>query len=1011
MRTYFLLILCVFTTFLSLSAQDDPDYTAGVANFDAGNNFKQTYQLDSALVRFNKAADYFKRSEYTGNYVLSRYSAADVLILQSKFEDARAVFDEIYPVALAKFGEKHQNIMRIYYGYGTVEFYSGKNKEAMEYYKKSLALSEELLGADNLYSAQVYSSLGNTYNVAGDYKSAQSYYLKDLQIREKNLGTDHPTLATTHNNLSLAYESLGDYENADIQINKAIELSRKYNGEVHPETAIYLSGKGNICYRRGQNDLALEYFSKAQSIEQKLYGEMHKKIADELNNIGLVYKDKEDYENALVAFKDAYEIQKKVLGAQHPDIAMTCNNIANVLDRQGKPESALAYYQEAIDVKKLYFGENHPELAAYYNNIGISYASRGMDSLALENYLKSSAIFEQNHGDRYSGLIVTYNNIADLYRKQKHYEIALNFYQKSFAANVKTFNIDTLHFEQNPPVAAYSDINKLLQTLENKAKTYSAMYVRDSLIVHAENAYNCYLSCDSAITIARRFAEKQSDKIALANKSKSIYEDAVIASAGLSYIADKDRRKQEFELQAFYFSEKNKASVLADAVAASEAKQFAGIPDEILNMERELKINIAATEQKKTESSDRKEIEYLENQLFELNSQLRDFNKRIEAEFPKYFESKYKDVFVDAESIKKSLDKETAVRSYFIGRDVLIIFTITQDGVTLTSADKPSDFEDLVREYIGLCHSGVPRDFPIMADRSNQVYRLLFPEKQNPEIKKLIIIPDGILGMLPFENLFTESYQGDIMQFKDYPFLIKQKQISYYFSALLYYKAANADRRKDAPFDLLSLAPVFADITNRNVNGVDVTELPGSETEVNRINALFLAKSGKTEILLRNQALESVLKSKKLGDYRILHIATHGIVNPEYPELSGILLYPEKQTADGILYSGEIYNLQLNADLTVLSACETGVGKVSKSEGIIGLSRALLYAGTRNVIVSSWMVSDASTSDLMVDFYQNILTQDMTYSDALHASKLKMINGGGNYAHPFFWSPFVLIGK
>jgi len=228
---------------------------------------------------------------------------------------------------------------------------------------------------------------------------------------------------------------------------------------------------------------------------------------------------------------------------------------------------------------------------------------------------------------------------------------------------------------------------------------------------------------------------------------------------------------------------------------------------------------------------------------------------------------------------------------------------------------------------------------------------------------------------------------------------------------LLYFRAVSADRRRDAPFDLLSIAPVFSDIENRKVNGVDVSELPGSEIEVNRINELFLAKSQKSEILLKQAALESALKLKKLGDYRILHIATHGVVNPEYPELSGILLYPEKQLADGILYSGEIYNMQLNADLTVLSACETGVGKVSKSEGIIGLSRALLYAGSRNVIVSFWKVSDSSTSDLMVDLYDNILNKNMTYADALHAAKLKMINGGGNFAHPFFWSPFVLIGK
>ena len=111
------------------------------------------------------------------------------------------------------------------------------------------------------------------------------------------------------------------------------------------------------------------------------------------------------------------------------------------------------------------------------------------------------------------------------------------------------------------------------------------------------------------------------------------------------------------------------------------------------------------------------------------------------------------------------------------------------------------------------------------------------------------------------------------------------------------------------------------------------------------------------------------------------------------------------------MFSGEIYNLELNADLTVLSACETGLGKIAEGEGVIGLTRALLYAGSKNIIVSLWQVSDESTSQLMVDFYKNIFLNDKEgFSENLTKSKLKLINEG-KFAHPFFWSPFVLIGK
>ena len=165
---------------------------------------------------------------------------------------------------------------------------------------------------------------------------------------------------------------------------------------------------------------------------------------------------------------------------------------------------------------------------------------------------------------------------------------------------------------------------------------------------------------------------------------------------------------------------------------------------------------------------------------------------------------------------------------------------------------------------------------------------------------------------------------------------------------------------------------------------------------------------------IKKSANEEFLKSKEVEKYKYLHFATHGFVNTEKPELSGILLAQDSTlNEDGILYSGEIYNLKLNADLTVLSACETGLGEIKKGEGLIGLTRALLYAGSKNIIVSLWKVADNSTSDLMIDFYKNLLNEEQEkqeFSQALQQAKLKMIDEG-KYAHPFYWSPFILIGK
>ena len=197
-------------------------------------------------------------------------------------------------------------------------------------------------------------------------------------------------------------------------------------------------------------------------------------------------------------------------------------------------------------------------------------------------------------------------------------------------------------------------------------------------------------------------------------------------------------------------------------------------------------------------------------------------------------------------------------------------------------------------------------------------------------------------------------------------------------------------------------------------NGNYVTSLPGTEDEVKAIFNTFDENNLRAMMKTHLQANEAFIKSGELSKYKYIHIATHGFVNSENPELSGILLaYNPDIEEDGILHSGEIYNLRLNSELVVLSACETGLGKISKGEGIIGLSRALLYAGTKNIIVSLWKVADKSTSELMIDFYIHHIQYTYSNKDisrSLRYAKLKMIQEG-EFAHPYYWSPFILVGK
>lgn len=242
--------------------------------------------------------------------------------------------------------------------------------------------------------------------------------------------------------------------------------------------------------------------------------------------------------------------------------------------------------------------------------------------------------------------------------------------------------------------------------------------------------------------------------------------------------------------------------------------------------------------------------------------------------------------------------------------------------------------------------------------------------------------------------------------------------------------------RKEPTKDFFAVAPVFErdlelDSNAKrflSFNGIDTTAsrgivqfLPGTRDEVLGIERMFAASAGllgqfvynKSKVLVEKDATEASVKASKLGDYRYVHFATHSFVNEEDGNLSGLLLLPDHSdrntTEDGVLYSDETYSLNLNADLVVLSACETGLGRITAGEGMAGFSRGFIVAGAKNLVVSLWPSDDAGTKYLMLEFYKNIL-QGESIKNALRLAKLELIELGGVIAKPYFWSPFIQIG-
>lgn len=781
---------------------------------------------------------------------------------------------------------------------------------------------------------------------------------------------------------------------------------------------------GLYYWNTGNNELALEYQNRALGIKKKIFGENHPEVAASYNNIGLIYgteypeQAQKFYRNALAIYKEAY-------GESHPKIANTYNNLAIIFQSQEKYELALFQLNNVLEITKNVYEGNYPNQGFVYSAIGQIYTTQNKDSAALANQEKALSIYQKAYGEKHPEIANTYNQLGAIYTNEQKFDKALNAYQSALIANVADFQNTNVY--ENPSIEKAYKLISLLTSLRLKAEVFENLhYIKTLKLKDLETALHTLELCDRLIDKMRQTALNKNDKVALGKIASEVYEDAIRVSLGMSQIVLK---KEIYRQKAFSFAEKSKAYVLLQSISETNAKSFAKIPKNLLDKEKQLKEDITFIDQKLANKPNASEEAVFRNQLFELNRQYDDFSKELEKNFPEYYNLKYNVKIATVKDLQQVLDKETVLLSYFIAdkSNRIYIFAVSNNNFEIFDVPKMSDLDNKLRLMKNSIYYRVPDKFVTV---SYSLFEQLFP-KPFTNKTQIVIVPDGRLGTIPFEALLTKKTNLANTLSQDMPYLIRKQAISYAYSATLFQQMSTSKMNEG---DKSNFGQIFICAPIQFYGRSALSDLPGTEKEVEGIKNLFgeiLA-----DVFVRDKANEGLVKSGVLKKYRYLHFATHGIVDENNPELSKIFLSKPNETLlvvagseergksilevsnaeDGNLSSGEIYGLELNADLVMLSACQTGLGKVAKGEGIIGLSRALLYAGARNLMVSLWSVADESTSKLMIDFYTFLLKGE-NKNEALRLAKLKMIKEGINTKagkkelEVYYWSPFVLIGK
>jgi len=552
----------------------------------------------------------------------------------------------------------------------------------------------------------------------------------------------------------------------------------------------------------------------------------------------------------------------------------------------------------------------------------------------------------------------------------------------------------------------------------------------------------------------------------------NLAEMSLLAAPGSGPLAGK---ALDYAAEAFKVSEQSRARSLLDLLSETGISITEGIPADLLkrkqdNLDRQqeiaenlLGVSLNPDQQKKKPSE-------LEAELEKLQTDFDDIENQIRTASPRYASLTGGQPLSLADAQQRVLDDRTVLLEYSLQPDASYLWAISKSAVSLYKLPARSAIEKLATDLrtqliptklqrrivgidvmadsqrgLGVSATPFAEDAAAFVTASSAMYKVAVePAAASIADKRLLIVADGALNYVPFEALVTSAPSAD---YSSLPYLIKTNEIIYAPSASVVGAIRQQESNRSGRAILVVADPVFnsrdtrahstasspitetrglgiqsalADVAGQDaattaestkMEGLPLARLAGTREEAEQIVKLARASGAQADVWLDLDASEDNVDLRDISKYRILHVATHGLLNAERPQFTGLVLsLVGNKNEDGFLRTDEVFNLRLGSPLVMLSACETGLGKEKRGEGVMGLTRAFMYAGAPTVGVSLWSVADKSTAELMADFYKRLLaSQTASPATAMREAQLAMISGK-KYSAPFYWAPFVLVG-
>jgi CHAT domain-containing protein/Tfp pilus assembly protein PilF len=898
-----------------------------------------------------------------------------------------------------------------------LQSYFGHNDMAKTQLTDSLALLKEHESSRDAFAVNAYgealSGLAQVNYEKGDFLKAS----KQLEDALEVLKNDRKAQAKVHLFMGYIAGGIGDMEKALSEITHALELYRETNNKVGEGLALNTLG---LWHSSKNPETAISLHKEAIKIFGPMGDEHSEAIV--LNAIGQAYENLKDYALALNSYEEALRLFERI-GALD-GVSVSTFKIATIHQLNKHYDQALLYYDRCLKVSRA--GGKHRQEAQALNEIATIYAKQRLSDQADDQYKKIIKFYETIGDLRgQSTALNAYGDfLLDIGQKQKALESylrALPFSEKAGDESVRLatlYNLARIKLKVGSPEAALALIRDSLSSIEDLR-----------LSVRSPEFRALYLS-----------------------GAQRHYELCIEILMQLHKLKPGDGH----DIEALLTSERKRSRLLHDLVIESRDNVREGAAKELLDHERLLRGKIGVHAQYRLDLSlsdnNSAEIADADRQISELKAEYQDVEARIRQQNPRLSELE-QSTPLDLSQIRNVLrDSDTMLLEYSLGEERSYLWAVTAGSFQTYELPARHVIEKTARE----CYEALTarqriengNDYQARIDladklafeiRSKLGDMLLGPLSGHLNNKKLLVITEGALQYIPFEALLVPGESTGVAGAAKTTLLeTNEVVIEPSISTLIAIRGARNRPASTSKLVAVVADPVFTvsdDRVQSPAPGVAqaAPEKGGSQSFPQTSNILTrdgalqrlvhaseeadaissVAPRGTTMVAKGFEASRETAMSSDVGQYQIIHFATHGFLDSEHPELSGIVLTRVDRNGgqtNGLVPLHDIYSLNLSAELTVLSACQTALGKEIKGEGLVGLAHGFMAAGSKSVVASLWKVDDRATSDLMADFYKAMLQQDMTPSAALRSAKLRMMREQGR-SEPYYWAGFVLQGE